>query len=258
MATRFKSKQTAMPGMRPFPRERVVPIEEMKADDLRTLFRRNEEVLRTMSASSSSFVERLEANQAKIKARLAEIEGMESIQRRMRRATIHEDDRMAVDKPDPYMSRTLFVKQQAVAAWGKSSKNQPKHKTGTISLEDAITIEQQQIAIEQERRARALERREKQTMPTQTQGPGLPLSREEYEAKVWAFMNYKPTDSDLEGDDDEDDDDDPSAWFEDDQDDGVKGQDIVYPDTEELAEVIRMDESKFHYNTFYEPHDEGF
>lgn len=68
--------------------------------------------------------------------------------------------------------------------------------------------------------------------------------------------NYKPTDSDLEGmDEDDSDDDDPSTWFEDDQDDGIKGQDIIPPDVEELSNVIRVDESRIRYSTFYEPRD---
>lgn len=54
------------------------------------------------------------------------------------------------------------------------------------------------------------------------------------------------------------DDDDPSTWFEDDQDDGRKGQDIVEPDFEDLSDVIRIDESQIRYGTFYEPRDEGF
>lgn len=73
------------------------------------------------------------------------------------------------------------------------------------------------------------------------------------------FRTRKPSESDQEDEDDDEDDDDedPSTWFDDDQDDGLKGQDIVYPDAEELADIIRMDDSKFHYNTFYEPHDDG-
>jgi hypothetical protein len=55
--------------------------------------------------------------------------------------------------------------------------------------------------------------------------------------------NYKPTESDLE-DDDDDDDGDPSQWFEDDQDDGRKGQDIVHSDDEDLSHIIRVDASK--------------
>ena len=62
----------------------------------------------------------------------------------------------------------------------------------------------------------------------------------------------------MEDDDDEDsDDDDPANWFEDDQDDGRKGQDIVEPDIEDYSDVIRIDESKIHYNTFYQPRDDG-
>lgn len=72
------------------------------------------------------------------------------------------------------------------------------------------------------------------------------------------IRNHKPTESDLEDDSDDDsDDDDPATWFEDDQDDGRKGQDIIEPDAEDLADIIRMDTSKLHYSTFYEPRDEG-
>jgi len=58
-------------------------------------------------------------------------------------------------------------------------------------------------------------------------------------------------------DDDDDDDDDPANWFEDDQDDGRKGQIIVEPDIEDFSHIIRVDESKKHYDTFYEAHDAG-
>lgn len=74
------------------------------------------------------------------------------------------------------------------------------------------------------------------------------------------IRNYKLTDSDLEDDDEEDDADeddaDPSSWFEDDQDDGRKGQDIVEPDypDEELAHVIRVDETRVP-GAFYEPRE---
>lgn len=67
--------------------------------------------------------------------------------------------------------------------------------------------------------------------------------------------NAKPSESDLEDDSDEDDED-PSTWFEDDQDDGIKFQNIVQPDSiEELSGIIRIDGSKAHYSSFYEPRD---
>lgn len=110
--------------------------------------------------------------------------------------------------------------------------------------------------------------------------PGETLTREERQARIWAFMcvllpfnqrnnketnlpprNHKPTDSDLEDDDEDeyDDDDDPASWFEDDQDDGRKGQLIVEPDEEDYGDIIRIDASKLpsQYSMFYEPRDEG-
>lgn len=56
-------------------------------------------------------------------------------------------------------------------------------------------------------------------------------------------------------DDDDDSDDDPANWFEDDQDDGRKGQDIIEPDEEDYSEIIRVDASRIQYSTFYEPRD---
>lgn len=62
------------------------------------------------------------------------------------------------------------------------------------------------------------------------------------------------TDSDLE-DEDDDDDSDPGTWFDGQDEDGVKGQNIVLPDVEDFSDVIRLDESRIPYNIFYEPRD---
>jgi len=123
---------------------------------------------------------------------------------------------------------------------------------GSLSFREAIELEQRAHIQDQERQRR-LEEKRKRTMPLQ----GEILSKQEREARIWAFMNHKPTDSDLEDDSDEDDD--PSTWFEDDQDDGIKGQHIIQPDSvDELSNIIRIDSSKLHYSTFYEPHDHDF
>ena len=62
----------------------------------------------------------------------------------------------------------------------------------------------------------------------------------------------------MEDDDEEDsDDDDPASWFVDDQEGGIKGQDIIEPDEEDLQDVIRVDHDKTKYSTFYEPKEEG-
>ena len=65
------------------------------------------------------------------------------------------------------------------------------------------------------------------------------------------LRNYKPTDSDLEDDDDESDED-PASWFDDDQDDGRKGQDIIEPDYEDYSNIIRIDESRIPRNNFFD------
>ena len=98
--------------------------------------------------------------------------------------------------------------------------------------------------------------------------PGEQLTRAEKDARMLAFLyvihlrgcvcfltecfhsTYKPTDSDLEDDDDDEEDDEEDeegrpSWFnEDDQDDGIKGQDIIEPDYEDLSSVIRIDEAR--------------
>jgi hypothetical protein len=137
-----------------------------------------------------------------------------------------------------------------------------------LSVEEAVELEQQAHAADLERKRRLLERRQKQGLVTVKDRA---LTREEQEARVWAFMcddladlittklmsdafrNYKPSESDLEDDDDDNsEDEDPSTWFYDDQDDGRKGQDIIEPDAEDLSELIRVDTSRVYYNTFYE------
>ena len=53
------------------------------------------------------------------------------------------------------------------------------------------------------------------------------------------FGNYKPSESDLEDDGyDDSEDGDPSTWYIDDQDDGLKGQDIIGPDPEDMSYII--------------------
>lgn len=56
--------------------------------------------------------------------------------------------------------------------------------------------------------------------------------------------NAKPTESDEEDEDwDEEDNEDPSTWFDDEEDDGRKGQPLVDPD--EISSIIRVDDSRW-------------
>jgi len=78
--------------------------------------------------------------------------------------------------------------------------------------------------------------------------------RKELEAELRIRRNHKPSESDFEDDDEDDEDEDPATWFEDDQDDGIKGQDIVQPDEEDWTDIIRVDVNPTHtYSAFYEP-----
>lgn len=147
-----------------------------------------------------------------------------------------------------------------------------------MDIDEAIALEEQRNAFDRERRAKAEARRQKLTMPSRQSGPGRFATQEEFEKAMWAFMNQKPSESDLDDDDDYEDPEDegvyfllelltrlhrtywanftdPATYFDDEEDDGIKGQNIVYPDAEDYADVIRVDTNKMHYSTFYEPRD---
>jgi hypothetical protein len=172
--------------------------------------------------------------------------------------------------PSPRVSACCFSIYTHGSFQGSAFRQQYGDKVPGISLEEAVELEQQAHAADRERKQRLLERRQRQGLVT---AKGRALTREEQEARVWAFMcdgladlittnlvliyaafrNYKPSESDLEDDDDDDsEDEDPSTWFYDDQDDGRKGQDIIEPDAEDISELIRVDTSRIYYNTFSE------
>jgi hypothetical protein len=54
-----------------------------------------------------------------------------------------------------------------------------------LSLQEAVELEQQAHAADLERKQRLLERRQKQGLPSLK---GRALTREEQEARIWAFM----------------------------------------------------------------------
>ena len=62
------------------------------------------------------------------------------------------------------------------------------------------------------------------------------------------YRNHKPSDSDIEDDDEDSDGEDPADWFEDDQDDGRKGQNLVDPDeltAEDFDHIIKVDADRW-------------
>ncbi|KAH8986163.1 hypothetical protein EDB83DRAFT_2514661 [Lactarius deliciosus] len=236
-----------IPGFRVPPKPKPPPIGELTIRELRDLYERNAKILATPAPSTSTYVPRIMAEQARIEAQLLELEGMQDIQVGLELARISEDEPMRVDVA-PEQPRPIEAKLRALDKFGNTFRGE-KVVQG-LSFEEAAELEQRAHAADLERKQRLLEKRQKQ-------GLGMVkdrvLTREEQEARIWAFMNYKPSDSDLEDDDGDDlDDEDPSTWFDDDQDDGRKDQDIIEPDVEDLSDIIRVDTTRIYYNTCYE------
>ncbi|KAF9451637.1 hypothetical protein P691DRAFT_807254 [Macrolepiota fuliginosa MF-IS2] len=252
-----RKQQTVPPGFRPSPRPKQRPIAEMTLRELQDLHRLNSNILSSPGASTSTYVQRILAEQAAVESRLIELDGMETINIGLKNTRISGENDMIIDPtPEPSTSRTLEAKKKALARFGQSFALGPNHGNGPsgFSMQEAMELERQAFVKDKEREERIIEKKRRQGIPIK----GEILTRQEREARIWAFMNHKPTESDLEDDSDMDsDDDDPSTWFEDDQDDGRKGQDIVEPDDEDFSDVIRIDESRIRYSTFYEPRDEG-
>ncbi|EIW82418.1 hypothetical protein CONPUDRAFT_165017 [Coniophora puteana RWD-64-598 SS2] len=241
-------KQAVPPGFIAPPKPKAKPLTQMTLRELHDRYDRNANILASPSASTSALVQRLSTEQAAIEARLIELEGVESIRRGIKKASINSDDVMNVDEvPAP---KAIDAKRRALSKYAPIKNNTDRH-VGSLSLQEAMDLERQAYIADQDRRQRAEEKKRRIGLPIK----GEQLSRQETEARMWTFMNYKPTDSDLEDMDDDDSDDDPAGWFEDDQDGGIKGQNIIEPDEEDLSNIIRVDESRvpYSYSTFYEP-----
>lgn len=247
----MRPKKTAvLPGFRPPPKPKPKSIPQMTVRELHDQHDQNAKLLNSSSACTSALGQRLSAEQAAIESRLLELEGIEEIRNGLKKTNINADEIMIVDQPR--MPRVIDAKHRALSRYAPIAPNGAQ-QVGSLSLQEAVELEQRAHAQDAARQQRSDERKRRIGLPIR----GEVLSRAEMDARMRAFINYKPTDSDLEDDMDEDDEDDedPSTWFEDDQDDGVKGQDIIEPDYEEISSIIRVDESRARYSTFFEPRD---
>ncbi|KAG1820311.1 uncharacterized protein BJ212DRAFT_1478439 [Suillus subaureus] len=243
-------KTVVLPGFRAPPKPKPKSITQMTARELHDQHDRNARLLNSSSACTSALGQRLSAEQAAIESRLLDFEGVEEIRNGLKKTNINADEIMIVDQPR--MPRVIDAKHRALSRYAPITPNGAQ-QVSSLSLQEAIELEQRAHAQDAARQQRSDERKRRIGLPIR----GEVLSRAEMDARMRAFISYKPTDSDLEDDMDEDDEDDedPSTWFEDDQDDGVKGQDIIEPDYEELSSIIRVDESRARYSTFFEPRD---
>lgn len=241
-------KPSIPPGFRAAPRPRRRPIIEMTVRELQDLYSLNEKILSAPGASTSNYVHRVTEEQAKVKSRLVEL-GVEAISSKLKETKIEsqQDSKNNVSSKPP-LSRIIAAKRKALSQYASTNE---AASPGTLSLPEAMRLEQEAHMRDQERLQRITEKRERFGMPTNDEI----LTRQEREARIWAFMNYKPTESDLE-DDESNSDDDPSSWFEDDQDDGRKGQDIVEPDEEDWWYMMHINERNFRSDIFHEPREQ--
>ncbi|KAL4241261.1 hypothetical protein ABKN59_000353 [Abortiporus biennis] len=233
---------------KPKPRD----IKTLTVRELQDLHVRNAKILSQPASSTATYVPRITAEQAAIEARLIDLVGVDIIQTLLRRTNIKGEDDMNVDVADPPTpSSTVETKRRILNRFSAQIPN--THNGSDFTFQDAVRIEQEAHAIDKKRQEEALERKRRMGLPIK----GEILTHQEKNARMMAFLNYKPTDSDIEDDSDfdEDDDEDPAGWFEDDQDDGRKGQDIVEPDYEDISDIIRIDDSRIAHNIFYEPND---
>ncbi|TFK55809.1 hypothetical protein OE88DRAFT_1652298 [Heliocybe sulcata] len=234
------------PGFIAPPRPKPRPIQDLSVRELRELQERNAKILSSGSASTSAYIQRVSSEQAAVEARLMEL-GMDSIQSGMNSTSITES--MNVDD-EANLPRAISAKQRALAQYAQNAA--VKQGTGVMSFEEAAAIEKRTLAQDMLRKQKINERKMRQGLPIK----GEVLTRAEMDARMWAFLNYKPTEEDMEDDDDDDEDDedsdDPTNWFVDEDEDGRKGQDIVEPDDEDYGNIIRIDHSRIPSNSLYE------
>jgi len=233
---RQKQKQSVPPGFRAPPKPKF-NVMTMSVRELQDHHRRNANVLLTApSTSTASYIPRLHAEQIAIEARLDEL-GVNSLEDNLRMMSVSSSSSYPLD------AAAVNTKRRILASLSQSDEECRTTATASLGLQEAIEIERKAHAADLAKQERERQRRQRKGIPE----PDEILTREEKEARIWAFMNYRPSLSDMEDEDDDDDDEDndPLSWFDDDQDDGRKGQDIVDPDVPDgLSNMIRVDESR--------------
>jgi hypothetical protein len=132
-------KSSVPPGFLAPPRPKPRPIEELTVRELQDMYDRNKKILsspyvlcppvtskvfgltgvpfhRSRVASSSTYVQRISAEQVAVQARLVELDGMETIQTQLKSTRIFSEEDMAVDPPyEPPISRTIEAKRKALS-----------------------------------------------------------------------------------------------------------------------------------------------
>ena len=144
-----RRKNPIIPGFRPPPRPKQRPINEMTLRELQDrhilnvkllaspyvkliLDKRRLTILYLREASTSTYVQRVLAEQAAVESRLIELDGVETINTGLKRTAIKGEDDMNIDTPpEPPTSRTLEAKRKALSRFVEFS-------TGTFDFNNSF------------------------------------------------------------------------------------------------------------------------
>lgn len=232
------AKAAVPPGFRAPPKLHERPLHTLSARELEDRFAMNEGILAQPASSQSTYTARMEAEQMQIRARLLEL-GVSSLGQQL--DSVHISSHTDAPGQPSSSPQMIPAKRRALERWSQAHRGAPGSLF--IPAEEAEAIEQ--------RAHQAQLEREKQQYEKNVQRghimPGEQLTQKQINDRLWAFMNYKPTESDEEDDDDEDDEDvgarkfdseDPSTWFDDYDED--QGHQIIEPD--ELEGIIEVEQ----------------
>lgn len=149
-------------------------------------------------------MQRVTAEQAEVESRLIEVDGMETINTGLRKTAIRGEGDMSIDvPPEPPTSRTLEAKRKALSQFVShpqsqfsenpstfsdsifQGRNKPSSSmTESISMQEAMDLERQAFLQDRERQQRLEDKKRRMGLPV----GGEILTKQEREAKIWAFM----------------------------------------------------------------------
>ncbi|EJD53552.1 hypothetical protein AURDEDRAFT_52660 [Auricularia subglabra TFB-10046 SS5] len=193
------------------------------------------------ASSQSTYTARMEAEQMQIRARLLEL-GVNSLGQQL--DSVHISSHTDAPGQPSSSPQMIPAKRRALERWSQT------HRGAAGSL---FMPAEEADAIEQRAHQAQLEREKQHYEKSVQRGhimPGEQLTQKQINERLWAFMNYKPTESDEEYDDDDDDaedddtaahkfnSEDPSTWFDDYDED--QGHQIIEPD--ELENIIQVEQ----------------
>jgi hypothetical protein len=154
--------------------------------------------------STSTYYERISAEQTAIEAQLLELVDVEAMNSKLQNTTIKGETDMMVDIPEgpspPALSlRMLSAKQRALALYVRHPSLIPHIETldsvlqsaredlptvGSFSFQEAVEIEQRAHAADQARQERINDKKKRMGLSIK----GEVLTREEKDARMYAFL----------------------------------------------------------------------